>query len=624
DSFPESLWDVATIEGLDAIANFETADEWIADDTLDRTQGAHLTLNFEGTGCVGEFPDPVPFDNMEEAGIDLDQFVVHAKATIFIAEGGIYTFGFGSDDGGYIDVGEERVALFNANRGRGVTLGQISLIPGYYEVTAVMWENGGGSCFDVFWAQGEFDAFDIGEFELLTPTSLTPVDSDGDGMDDNVENAVFGDLSKLGDGDEDSDTLTNVTEINNGTSPVSDDTDGDTLKDNVETGTGIWVSADDRGTNPLKTDTDGDSLGDKVETNTMTFVSVDDTGTDPNNVDSDGDTFSDDRELNVGTDPADPTSFPKAPEGGLIAYWDFNDASNSDEAVDLVGGLSGEVTAEYTEDAGGRTGSGGDYAMNFAGGGSVLITEVAFLEDIGAVDQMTVSFWQKTEGTPNASSFWITADGFDRAAQAHIPWSNGQIYFDTAGGCCAAGSQRLNFIPADQEGLEDFDFLDDQWHHYVFVKDTELKQVWIDGILAFETEGGDPLPVDSYIDLSIGSASNGGNPSASVIDDFAIYAVPLVEEQIIELAEGGTPGGGGSLPFQIIGVTRVDGSNAEVTWQSKAGKTYSIDYTADLLENGWIEGTDGYEAAADGDSTTYEDSTLAPEIKERYYRIREE
>ncbi|MGK0188616.1 MAG: hypothetical protein ACI9R3_004427, partial [Verrucomicrobiales bacterium] len=275
-------------------------------------------------------------------------------------------------------------------------------------------------------------------------------------------------------------------------------------------------------------------------------------------------------------------------------------------------------------DAGGRTGSGGDYAMNFAAGGSVLITEVDFLDDIGAVDQMTVSFWQKTEGTPNASSFWITADGFDRAAQAHVPWSNGQIYFDTAGGCCAAGSQRLNFIPADQEGLEGFDFLDDEWHHYAFVKDTELKQVWVDGILAFETEGGDPLPVDGYIDLSIGSANNGGNPSASVIDDFAIYAVPLVAEQILELAEGGTPGGGGSLPFQIIGVTRVDGSNAEVTWQSKAGKTYSIDYTADLLENGWVEGTDGYEAAADGDSTTYEDSTLAPEIKERYYRIREE
>ncbi|MFO7871731.1 MAG: LamG-like jellyroll fold domain-containing protein [Kiritimatiellia bacterium] len=57
---------------------------------------------------------------------------------------------------------------------------------------------------------------------------------------------------------------------------VSLDTDGDGLLNEVETGTGVFVSADDTGTDPAVADTDGDGINDGDEVNNRT---------DPNNSD---------------------------------------------------------------------------------------------------------------------------------------------------------------------------------------------------------------------------------------------------------------------------------------------------------------------------------------------------
>ena len=179
----------------------------------------------------------------------------------------------------------------------------------------------------------------------------------------------------------------------------------------------------------------------------------------------------------------------------------------------------------------------------------------------------------------------------------------------------------MEFVPNAQEGLEDFDFLDDEWHHYAFVKDQGLKQVWIDGILAFETEGALPMPEGDYTDLFIGAEPPGNNIPQAVIDDFAIYAVALPEEDILGLANGNTPGGGGALPFQITAVEQKSDGTVDVTWQSKPGKTYAIEYATVIPE--WTEGADGVEAG-DGDTTTFTDENVPAGTKERYYRVREE
>jgi len=136
--------------------------------------------------------------------------------------------------------------------------------------------------------------------ELFIPVGSA--DGDGDGIPDAWEFSFFpGDLDALSaDGDYDGDGLLDPGEYDRDTDPTLGDTDGDGLSDLVETGSGVFASADDTGSNGTLADTDGDGLSDGDEVNIH--------GTDPNKSDTDNDGYSDPQELADGTDPNDPGS----------------------------------------------------------------------------------------------------------------------------------------------------------------------------------------------------------------------------------------------------------------------------------------------------------------------------
>ncbi|MGK0188277.1 MAG: hypothetical protein ACI9R3_004069 [Verrucomicrobiales bacterium] len=177
----------------------------------------------------------------------------------------------------------------------------------------------GGSRFGDAAVNGEWPAtpdagpgnrYGAGNFQFRTTG-----DSDSDGMPDAYEKEHGLNPANSADAaqDADNDGLTNLKEYEIGTDLNKPDTDGDGLNDNVETGTLVWDSADDTGTDPTEPDTDGDGLNDGVESNSETFVNAADTGTDPNKPDSDGDNHTDGSEVASGTDPTDPTIFPEVP-----------------------------------------------------------------------------------------------------------------------------------------------------------------------------------------------------------------------------------------------------------------------------------------------------------------------
>jgi len=88
-------------------------------------------------------------------------------------------------------------------------------------------------------------------------------DGDGDGLSDAAEAIAGTDPSQ---DDSDGDGILDGQEVNVlGTDPKLVDSDGDGLTDNLETDTGIYVSAGDIGTDPLSVDTDEDGFGDGLE-----------------------------------------------------------------------------------------------------------------------------------------------------------------------------------------------------------------------------------------------------------------------------------------------------------------------------------------------------------------------
>ena len=143
---------------------------------------------------------------------------------------------------------------------------------------------------------------------------------------------------------------------------------------------------------------------------------------------------------------------------------------------------------------------------------------------------MSFAFWLKRYDVANSSAFWVDSPSQDRVFQAHVPWGNNTIYFDTAG-CCTAADHRINaaldtfpdYGPAGEPS-----WWTNNWRFFVFSKKADFKQVWIDGKLFLEGNNVGVLQTDIGR-LNIGADNNGGNLTHGLIDDYSIYSKALGE-----------------------------------------------------------------------------------------------
>ncbi|MEN8205434.1 MAG: choice-of-anchor D domain-containing protein [Pseudomonadota bacterium] len=185
------------------------------------------------------------------------------------------------------------------------------------------------------------------------------LDSDGDGLTDQVEKCVYG--TKPDRADTDFDGLNDGDEINvHNTDPLNRDTDGDLMLDGWEVTNGLDPQADDSAgdldgdgltnleeqtnqTDPNAVDTDGDGLGDGDEVNIH--------GTNPARADTDRDGLTDSEEINIhGTNPT-----VKDTEGdGMWDGWEIENSLDplvDDSAADEDGdGLSNGGEFDYETD----------------------------------------------------------------------------------------------------------------------------------------------------------------------------------------------------------------------------------------------------------------------------------
>lgn len=174
-----------------------------------------------------------------------------------------------------------------------------------------------------------------------------------------------------------------------------------------------------------------------------------------------------------------------------------------------------------------------------SGTGPVVVNDVDFMNDAATTDEIAVMFWARKYNNNDSSAFWANSTTTGRAYQAHVPWGNGHIYFDTAG--CCGGGQRIEALV---DGTLVPEYIDstwwNDWHLYTFSKKLDNKQIWLDGTLFLEGTGAAPLPTD-IVDLNIGAIGAGSALFHGVIDDFAVFNTQLTVDDINAIVGGTKP-----------------------------------------------------------------------------------
>lgn len=194
-------------------------------------------------------------------------------------------------------------------------------------------------------ADTDGDGLDDGD-EATAGTNPLDTDSDDDFMPDGWEVANSfnplddgsGNIENGGDGDPDTDNLSNLLELQRGTNPRDGDTDDDTLNDGAEDTSNTWTDADATGTSPLKADSDYDGFRDDEENPDEPYVAGVTLGTDPNKADTDSDGATDRWEALLGSNPTDAGS-----NLNPIAV-----ANHSFESPDTAGGWADGVPPGWT------------------------------------------------------------------------------------------------------------------------------------------------------------------------------------------------------------------------------------------------------------------------------------
>ena len=275
--------------------------------------------------------------------------------------------------------------------------------------------------------------------------------------------------------------------------------------------------------------------------------------------------------------------------------WEFTVASyTKDKVQSYVGSFRGN--AAYSADRGGHTGNSGDYAIDFgraANGGLYIKNAGNFLNVAGTNDEMSFSLWVKKYDIANSSVFWANAPSSSagqRGWQAHTPWSDDTVYFDTAG-CCGGTTQRVSESIRNFAGYTGTDDWWTNWHHFLFSKKLDDKQIWIDGQMLLDGSNSDPLPTD-FTDMYLGAAGDGSGNMHGLIDDFAVYGTALGSNDIALLASGTVPTGlAPSTKLMVYWDFNDLSSNVPLIGIATVNAKVTITFTGSLQSSTTVNGT---------------------------------
>ncbi len=192
-----------------------------------------------------------------------------------------------------------------------------------------------------------------------------------------------------------------------------------------------------------------------------------------------------------------------------LGVWEFDEPAQAGASLDWLRGtpMVFKGNAALSADGAGRSGQAGDRALDLGtvAGNYARIDNSAFLESVnaalGANDRISIVFWQRHQASlVNSSSVYCLsagAGGTNRGLQAHLPWADGRIYYDSAG-CCASPGQRLTKAWPEEVDRN-------QWHHVALIKDGAAKQLWINGVLHMSQSSGAAALTGDWTGVLVGA-----------------------------------------------------------------------------------------------------------------------
>ena len=279
----------------------------------------------------------------------------------------------------------------------------------------------------------------------------------------------------------------------------------------------------------------------------------------------------------------------QAADPSLVGWWKFDEGSGG-AALDSSGrGNNGTLEGS----AGWDVGNFGN-AVSLDGSSWVEIPPAAW-DTIER--QVTVAFWAFGGDAQPVNNFTFAAFSADdnamRQASAHVPWGNGQIYWDTG----SDGSyDRINTaLPAE--------YHKGQWVHYAFTKDADAGEViiYVNGE-PFHSGTGMTRPMTGVNAFTIGVRATSDHASGYIglLDDFRLYDQALTQEEIAVVMTGA----GAGFPL-AMGPDPEDGAMLEATWANLSWRPGSFAVSHDMYFGTSLDDVnDGAEATFVGNLAT--------------------
>ncbi len=165
-----------------------------------------------------------------------------------------------------------------------------------------------------------------------------------------------------------------------------------------------------------------------------------------------------------------------------------------------------------------------DYFLDFEGWDYINVPKEAF----STIDSsITISFWQygNPDIQPSNSSIFEGVDSLgQRVLNAHLPWSNGKIYWDAG----FDGYERIN----RQASTEQYE---GQWNFWTFTKDvkTGLMKMYLNGELFF-IGSSRYKPMTNIEEFRVGAPITYNGYYAGMIDDFRLWDTVLSVDNIAD------------------------------------------------------------------------------------------